>query len=277
MRSPPWPALVLLPLSLLSSLAVAREFPTARVLHQRTVHWVPGTAPVELHVAAGVATRVRLEAFPELVSLELTEGRSSVQLLPAGGSSFVLSPSEDFAVGERALVTVKLGQPDRVLSLLLVSREDGVDGEVRLVELRAPTPDELDVEVLTRVLGATPQGRVGLVVEGPWLQSSTVQVQVESILRLDSRVFVTLAVYPWRKSRAPWALARARLRVLLEDGSQVEMPLLLVSNLLKRDKQRYTLVAPLPEHSRRLFLAVEGEGAPQGFFPLPSGEETPSP
>jgi hypothetical protein len=228
-------------------------------------------------VAAGAATLVHLEAFSELVSLELTEGRSSVQLLPAGGSSFILSPSGDFAVGERALVTVKLGPPERILSLLLVSREDGVDGEVRLVQLRAPTPDDLDVDALTRVLGATPQGRVGLVMEGPGLQGSKVQVQVESILRLDSRVFVTLEVWCAKRSMEPWKLERARLQVLLEGGSRMEVPLLLVSNPMQRVKQRYILVAPLPEHSRCLFLAVEGEGAPQGFFPLPSCEEQPSP
>jgi len=66
-------------------------------------------------------------------------------------------------------------------------------------------------------------------------------------------------------------------QVLLEGGSQVEVPLLLVSNPMQREKQRYTLVAPLPERSQRLFLAVEGEGAPEGFFALPSGEENPSP
>ena len=277
MRSDLWPALVLPLLALLSSPAAAQERPAARVLHPRTVHWVPGAAPVELHVAAGTPTLVRLMAFPELVSLELTEGLPPIQLLPAGGASFVLSPSGDFAVGERALVTVKLGPPDLVLTLLLVSREDDVDGEVRLVRLRAPTPAELDVDSVARWLNAAPQGRVSLAVEGPWLQGSKVQVHVESILRLASRVFVTLAVCRGGRSKEPWKLERARLQVLLEGGAQVEVPLLLVPNPMRRDKQRYTLVAPLPERSRRLFLAVEGLDLPEGFFPLPSGEETPSP
>lgn len=276
MRSIFRPTLILSLLALLSLPAAAQEPPTASLL-RRTVFWAPRVAAVELHVAAGTATIVRLEAFPEILSLELTEGRSPVQLLPTGGFSFIIAPSSDFSVGERALVTLKLGSSDLVLTLLLVSREDMVDGEVRLVRLRAPTPSELDVDVLARVLNATPQGRLGLVVTGPQLRGSKVRVQVESILRLDSHVFVTLAVWRSGKGKEPWMLGRVRLQVLLEDGSQMEVPLLLVSSHLEGDQQRHTLVAPLPEHSLRLFLAVEGEGAPEGFFPLPSGEETSSP
>jgi hypothetical protein len=278
MRSALWTALALPLLALLSSPAAAREFPVARILQQRMAYSAPGAAPVELHVAAGTATTVRIEAFPELLSLELTEGRATLQLLPTGGASFIISPPGDFAVGERALVTVKLGPPELAVSLLLVSRKDVVDSEVRLALLRAPTLDELDVDSVARVLNATPRGRVSLAVEGPMLQGPKIRIQVESILRLDSRVFVTLVGCPVGKSRAPWKLERARLRVLLEGGSQVEVPLLLVSNPSKRaQQQRYTLVAPLPERSQRLFLKVEGEGAPEGFFPLPWSEERPSP
>lgn len=269
-------ALVLPLLALLSLPAAAQEAATARLLHQRSVYWAPGVAAVELHVAAGTSTVVRLEAFPERLALELTEGRSNVQLLPAGGSSFIVAPSSDFAVGERALVTVKLGPPDLVLTLLLVSQKDKVDGEVRLVRLRAPTPAEVDVDALARLLNATPQGRLSLAVKGPWVQGSKVQVQVESVLHLDARVFVTLAVCSRGKSKESWTLGRARLQVLLDGGAQLEVPLLLVSSHLEREQQRHTLVAPLPAHSRRLFLAVEGEGAPEEFFPLPSGKE-PSP
>jgi hypothetical protein len=278
MRSAPWTALALPLLVLLSSPAAARELPAARVLQQRTIYWVLGTAPVELHVAPGTTTTVRLKMFPELRSLELTEGRSTPQLHPIGGSSFSISPPGDFAVGERALVTVKLGTPAQTLPLLLVSREDVVDGEVQFVQLRAPTPKELDVDAVARVLSATPQGRLSLALKGPRLRGSKVQLQVESILRLDSHVFVTLVGYPVGESRTTWKLERARLRVLLEGGAQVEVPLLIISSPSKgTQQQRHTLIAPLPVRFMRLFLAVEGEGAPEDFFPLPSGEETPSP
>lgn len=276
MRSVPWTLLVL-PLLLLSSPAMAWEFPATRVLQQRTAYWAPGAAPVELHVASGVATTVRLEAFPELRSLEVTEGRSPLQLLPTGSTSFILSLPGNFAVGERALVTVKMGPPELALSLMLVSREDVVDGEVRLIRLRPPTPEELDVDSVVRFLQATPEGNVSLMVKGPRLQGSKVLVQVESILRTDSRVFVTLLACSVGRSNEPWKLERARLQVLLEGGAQVELPLRLISLSTNDDQQRHTLVAPLPARSLRLFLAVEGEGAPQDFFPLPSGREPPSP
>jgi hypothetical protein len=276
MRSVSRPALVLPLLALLSLPAAAQET-AARLLHQRTAYWSPGVAAVELHVAAGTSTLVRLESFPERLSLVLTEGRSNVQLLPAGDSSFIVAPSSDFALGERALVTVRLGPPDMVLTLLLVSREDRVDGEMRLVRLNAPTSTELDVDALARLLNATPQGRVSLAVKGPLLQGSKVRVQVESVLQMDARVFVTLAVCPKGRRKTLWEPERARLQVLLGDGSELEVPLLLVSSHLERVQQRHTLVAPLPERPLRLFLALEGEGAPEGFFPLSSGEERPLP
>lgn len=276
MRSAPWTALLPPLLVLLSSPAAARDLTATRVLQQRTAYWVPGGAPVELHVAPGAAATVRLEAFPELRSLELTEGRSSLQLLSTGSASFILVPPGDFAVGERALITVKLGTPELALSLLLVSREDVVDGEVRLVRLRAPTPDELEVDSVARFLNATSVGGVGHAGKGLRLQGSKVLVQVESILRADSRVFVTLETFSVGKGSGPWRLERARLQALLEDGSQVELPLSLVSGPSEQ-VQRHTLVAPLPTRTSRLLLAVEGEGAPEGFFPLPSVEEPPSP
>lgn len=277
MRSAPWTALFLFLLALSSSPAEAREFPAARVLQQRTAYWALGTAPVELHVAPGCATTVRLEAFPELRSLELTEGRSTPQLHPIDAASFSISPPGDFAVGERALVTVKLGPPELSLSLLLVSRKDVVDGEVRLVQLRAPTPEELDVDAVARLLSATPQEGLSLAVKGQRVRGSKIRVHVESILRLGSRMFLTFVLHPVGRNSAPWKLEQARLRVLLEGGAQVEVPLLLVFSPTKQVQQRYTLVAPLPERPLRLFLAVEGEGAPEGFFPLSSGGETSSP
>ncbi|HLM46867.1 MAG TPA: DUF2381 family protein, partial [Myxococcaceae bacterium] len=247
MRSAPWTALFLLLLALSSSPAEAREFPAARVLQQRTAYWALGTAPVELHVAPGCATTVRLEAFPELSSLELTEGRSTPQLHPIDAASFSISPPGDFAVGERALVTVKLGPPELSLSLRLVSRKDVVDGEVRLVRLRAPTPEELDVDAVARLLSATPQEGLSLAEEGLMIQGSKVRVEVESILRLGSRMFLTFALHSVRRSSGPWKLERARLRVLLEEGAQVEVPLLLVLTPTNQVQRRYTLVAPLPE------------------------------
>jgi hypothetical protein len=277
MRSAPWPALVPPLLVLLASPAAARDLTAARVLQQRTAYWASGGAPVELYVAPGMATTVRLEAFPELRSLVLTEGRSSLQLLPTGSASFILSLPGDFVVGERALISVKLETPELALSLLLVSREDVVDGEVRLVQLRAPSPDELEVDSAAHFLNATSQGHVGLAGKGPWRRGSKVRVQVESILRADSRVFITLVTVSVGRSNGPWRLERARLQALLEDGSQVEPPLLLVSSPSKQVQQRHTLVAPLPARMFRLLLAVEGEGAPEGFFPLPSVEEPPSP
>ncbi|HZH75867.1 MAG TPA: hypothetical protein VEY88_07540 [Archangium sp.] len=278
MRSAPWTALFLFLLALSSSPAEAREFPAARVLQQRTAYWALGTAPVELHVAPGCATTVRLEAFPELRSLEPTEGRSIPQLHPIDAASFSISPPGDFAVGERALVTVKLGPPELALSLLLVSRKDVVDGELRLVRLRAPTPEELDVDAVARLLSATPQEGLSLAEEeGLMMQGSKVRVEVESILRLGSRMFLTFALHSVRRSSGPWKLEQARLRVLLEEGAQVEVPLLLVLTPTNQVQRRYTLVAPLPERPLRLFLAVEGEGAPEGFFALSSSEKRSSP
>jgi len=278
MRPGPCPALLLPLLILLAPLAAAQEQPPVRVLHPRTVFWTPGEEPVELHVAAGTPTRVQLESFEHL-GLERME-TPSVQVLPASETAFILTPGQDFAPGERTRVTVKLSTaPDLELPLLLISGQGEVDSQVRLVQLRAPTPEELAMESMAQVLNTVPLGQVSLAVAGPVFQGPQVKVRVESVLRMDTRVFVTLAVWhrwPQRGSE-PLLVERVRLRAVLAGGTRVELPLLRIPGDSKHSWQRHTLIAPLPERSAQLSLAVEGEGAPEGFHMLPPGQEPSSP
>jgi hypothetical protein len=280
MRPVPCTALLLL-LALLPPPASAQEPPITTALRPRTLFWAPGAAPVELHIAAGSATVVHLEAFPQAHPLEPSKSLPGVRLLPADESSFVLLPSSDFAPGEQARLTVKLGPPPALeLPLLLVSREEAVDSQVRIVQLRPPSPEEQSVVALAQALNATSQEQGNLTVKGPLLCGAKVWVQVESILRLDSRVFVALVTYSRESTgrpAVPWKMEQARLRVLLEGGVPVELPLLLVSSPPMRGQQRHTLVAPLPARAVQLSLSVEGEGVPEGFHPLPLDAEAPPP
>jgi len=276
MRSGSCTALLLL-LVLLSPMAAAQELAPVRVLPPRTVFWAPGEMPVELHVAAGLTTRVILEGFPEPLGLERLE-TPTVQVLPASETAFILTPSQDFAPGERTRVTVKPGTaPGLELPLLLISQEGEVDGQVRLVRLQAPAPEELGSDSVAQVLNTVPQGQVSLVVNGPVLSGPKVTVRVESILRTDARVFVTLAVWWQRPCAEPWRLQQAWLQALLDSGARVELPLLRVAREPESCRQRHTLVAPVPGSIVQLSLAVEGEGAPEGFHPLFSGQESSSP
>ena len=272
---------VLLLLTLLPPLATAQEPSAPPTLRPRTLFWTPGNAPVELHVTAGSATVIHLEAFPEAHPLEASESLPAVRLLPVDETSFVLLPSNDFAPGEQTFLTVKLGPPSTLeLPLLLVSHKEPVDSLVRLVQLRAPSPEEQSVTAIAQALNATSQKQGSRSVKGPKLRGSKVWVRVESILRLDSRVFVSLVTYSQKSSdmsAAPWKLEQARLRALLEGSVPVELPLLLVSSPPKYGQQSHTLVAPLPARASQLSLCVEGEGTPKGFYPLPLDAEPSSP
>ncbi|HSP77069.1 MAG TPA: hypothetical protein VLQ93_00970 [Myxococcaceae bacterium] len=227
-----------------------------------------------LHVASGNATIVRIAGLGESVPLELPENGDLLQFLPLSPSAFVLVPSEEFTVGERLLLTVNRGA--EALTLTLVSVRDEVDTEVRLIPLRAPTADEMGMVPLAGHLMGAQQGQVSMAGPRPLIRGETVWVRVESVLRLGSRVFVTLSLLGAGRNTGDWKREQFRLRARLEDGVQVELPLLLVSSP-SVDRQRYTIVAPLPEQVRRLELATEARGAPRGFHPLPLGEEEPAP
>jgi hypothetical protein len=210
--------------------------------------------------------------------LELAEGPSTVRLLPSDEDAFLVAVSEDFVPGERARVTVKLGPPPALeVPLLLVSRKDRMDGEVRLVRLQAPTLESLGVEGLARALQAAPQGHMRLEVQGPEYQGPKVRLHVESVLYLDSHVFVTVVTWTVGRRMAAWTLEQVRLKAFLEDGSQVELPLLRLPEPLEMRRHHHLLVAPLPEHTLRLLLAVEDKDAPRDFHPVSLTEERASP
>jgi len=272
---------ILLLLFLLPFPARAQEPSTPPSLRSRTLFWAPGATPVELHVEAGRATVIHLEAFPEAHPLEASMSPLPVRLLPADATSFVLLPSSNFAPGEQTLLTVKLGPPPALeLPLLLVSYREPVDSQVHLIQLRAPSPEEQSVVAIAQALNATSLKQGNRTVKGAMFRGSKVWVRVESILHLDSRVFVPLVTYSQESSdmsAAPWKLEQARLRALLEGSVPVELPLLLVSSPPKYGQQSHTLVAPLPARASQLSLCVEGEGAPEGFYPLPLDAEPSSP
>ncbi len=165
MRSVPCPAPLLLVLLALPS--AAQEVSPVRLL-PRTVFWSSRSGPVELQVVPGSATFLRLEGFPSTQSPQLAEGPSTVRLLPSEADAFLVTVSRDFAAGERARVTVKLGPPPALeVPLLLVSRKDRGDGEVRLVRLQAPTLESLGVEGLARASRPRPRDTCASKSRGP--------------------------------------------------------------------------------------------------------------
>ncbi len=94
---------------------------------------------------------------------------------------------------------------------------------------------------------------------------------------MDAQVFVTVRAWATRRRRVSWTLEQLRLQAVLEDGAQVELPLLVLPSPGWGRHPHHTLVAPLPERTLRLLLAVEDEGAPKDFHSVSPSEERASP
>lgn len=273
MRPAPWLLLSLL----LSSPAAAREAAGAPALQRRTLV-VPSrpdrVPPLELHLAAGVATLVYLDLSPEALEPSWKDARVQVARMADGSLIFVLT--RNLAPGEQVLLSV----PTRAgpLRFALVTRHDAVDLQVRLV--RAPdSPREQDLEPVARSLLDAPDSRATLLVPQGTVDRHLREArgQVESLLWMGRRFFVTVAVRSRKEGTRPWPLVQARLRATLAEGELREWPAHLLSGEAGDIRQCHVLIGLLPEGASRLELALDGEDAPGDFRPLPLDQEPSHP
>jgi len=239
----------------------------------------PGRVPpLELHVAAGVATLVSFDSPPSPEALEPFRGDAPVQLVRLVDGSLILVPSRHLAPGEQVHLSWSTGAGAEPLRFVLVTRRDVVDLQVRVV--RAPNPSsEQDAESLARSLLAAPDSRASLVVPQVTADHHPRDTfgRVESVLWLGRRFFATVAVRSRKEGAPPWRLVQARLRTTLADGELLEWPAHLLSGKAGTIRQRHVLTGLLPEGASRLELALDGEATPGDFHPLPPDEEPTHP
>jgi len=259
---------------LVSMTAAARETRQGTVL----VVGPLGGEPSVLYVAARLSTLVDFEGLMEPRVLLTPELRERVQVLPVGARSLVVIPVRDLGEEERLLLPVtgrtESGEPV-TLTLALVTRRDEVDLEAR-VSFASGWPGRA---------GATEQGQLGTVAgmllashapgAPPKLalrmpgrtrilaQAEGVRAWVESILRLDRRLFVTVAVEKVDPLSSPWRLVRVRLEAGCRDArkeGEPSLPVLITSAASEPRQQRHTFATVLPEGAGCLSLMLEEDG-----------------
>jgi len=267
-RPGPWLLLSLL----LSTVAVARGGSSGPALQRRTL--VPPSRPeqvppLELHVAAGVVTHVRVETLPPPLVPVLAPHGGRIQLVQLDDGSLLLVSSSDLAPGEQVLLSVSTGVGAEPLRFVLVTRRDAVDLQVRVV--RAQDSDEEDgTESLARSLLAAPNARATLAVPQQVVGHNPRWSfgQVESVLWMGRRLFATVAVRSSKREVSAWTPAQARLRATLADGVLLEWPARLFPGAT-RGRQLHLLTGLLPEGASRLEVALDEAESPGDFQPLP--------
>jgi hypothetical protein len=244
---------------------------------QRRILVVPAqpgeVPPVELHVAADMATLVQFEAPLKPGALKLPEHEEHIQLGPMGDDSMVILLTRPLADGEQVTLTLDSGPGTTPLRFVLVTRHDMVDARVRVVHARGSTDDD-GAESLARSLLAAPDARATLDVPRKMVKYNArdSRGQVESVLWVGRRFFATVAVSNRRKGTQPHKLVQARLRATLADGVLLEWPAHLLSEVATPIRQRHVITGLLPEGASRLALALDGEDSPGVFRPLSMDE-----
>lgn len=274
MRPGPWLLLLLLSLP-----ASALAQPGAPSLRRRTLvapSRPSAVPPLPVLLSPGVATFLQLDASLASATPRLPVDEARIQLLPAGGGSWVLVPSPDLPEGARVPLTVDSAPGAEPLRFSLVSQRDAVDVQVRVV-LAAPSSEEDSAELLAQHLLDSPEARVThLVPQKQERRPVHSRVELRSVLWMGRRFFATVLVRR-QKSAPRWHLVQVRLRVTLADGSLQEWPARLLSGAPGDWRQRHVFTGLLPEGASRPELALDGEDAPGGFQPLPEDEEPGSP
>jgi Protein of unknown function (DUF2381) len=276
----PRPWTVLLWVLFVSTTAATRARATGRETRQGTVLVAshPGGAPPVLYVAAPLSSLVTFEDLSEPRALLTPELLERVQVLPVGARSLVVVPGRDLAEGERILLPVtgrtEAGEP-LTLTLALVTRRDEVDLEARVTlgsgwPGRPETTEQGRQGAVAGMLLAshapdTPP-KLALLLPGKarmLAQASRVQAWIESILRLDRRLFLTVAIENMDLLSSPWRLARVRLEAGCRDarrGTEPSLPVLVTSGAPGPWQQLHTFATLLPEGTRCLALTLEEDG-----------------
>lgn len=265
----------LLPAVLLSTSAIAGPSrATSPALLRRTLVLPsrPGRVPpVELYVAAGMATLLRF-ALPLTRAPEFAPDDERIQRVLLEDGTWVLVPAVDLAPGERVPVTVLLEEGAEPLRFVLVTRGDAVDLSVRVVCPR-PSADEDGAESVARSLLSAPDARASLVIPQSVGEhnSEDSRGQVQSVLWMGRRFFATVGVWNLhlkKEDKPEWSPVQARLRATLSDGELLEWPARLVSGVL-RGGRLHAFTGLLPEGASRLEVALDAQDAPGDFRPLP--------
>lgn len=208
--------------------------------------------PLELSVAAGVATLVRFEA-PLSRAPEFAPDDGRIQRVLLEDGTWVLVRTVDLAPGERVLVT----------------RGDAVDLSVHVL-CPQPSADEDGAESVARSLLAAPDARASLVLSQAGVEYSLgdSRGRVQSVLWMGRRFFATVGVRNLKEDGPGWSPVQARLRATLTGGELLEWSARLVSGVL-RGRRLHALTGLLPEGASRLDVALDAQDAPGDFRPLP--------
>jgi hypothetical protein len=257
-----------------STTAIAREPRQGTVL----VAGRPGEPPAVLYVAAGIATLVRFEGLVEPRVHLTAEERERLHVAPLGERSLAVAPVKDLEEGERVALTVtgrtESGGPLK-LPLVLVTRRDEVDAEawVRLSPVSArpaEATEEGEVGAVAGMLLAShvPEGRPRLALAIPQRtpsdeQATALQARVDSVLRVDRHLFVTVAIGSRELTREPWRLVRVRLEVGCAGarvGAARALPVRMTHRAVGEQWRFHTFATRLPEGVECLEVTLEEDG-----------------
>ncbi len=261
----PW--LVPLQVLLVSLLAASQAGATGREPRQGTVLVVgrPGAAPPVLYVASRFSTLVDFEGLLEPRAPLTPELEARVRVAPMGPRSLVIVPVHDLAEGERLLLPVtgrtEAGEP-RSLTLALVTRRDEVDAQVS-VSLAMEASEET-LLLVSPEPGTRP--RMALVTpEEGWAlqQSGGIQARVDSVLRVERRLFVSVDIRSPHLTSRPWRLSRVRLETRCGGApadAESPAPVLISTAAFGPRGQRLTFSTRIPEGAGCLALTLEEDG-----------------
>jgi hypothetical protein len=256
---------------LASTTAIAREPRQGTVL----VAGRPGEPPAVLYVAAGIASLVRFEGLMEPRVQLTAEERERLQVAPLGERSLAVAPVKDLEEGERVTLTVtgrtESGGP-LTLPLVLVTRRDEVDAEawVRLFPVSARPAEATEVGVVAGMLLAShvPRTRPRLALAIPERtpsreQATGVHAHVDSVLRVDRHLFVTVAIGSRELTLEPWRLVRVRLEAGCAGarvGAARALPVFMTHRAVGEHWGFHTFATRLPEGVECLEVTLEEDG-----------------
>lgn len=267
MRPGAWLLLLLVPcLSAVAGESSSSEVPSRRRTVVLSARDRQGP-PLEVHVAAGVATLLVFEA-PLKPSVVLPAGEARFKLRTMEENEFVLLPVSDVPPNESILLTVDAGADVGLLRLSLVTRAE-VDLRVRFIRAQDSAEDDAAGQ-LARQLLDTAEGQPLFVVPQREVrhQRGTARAQIDSVLWLGQRLFVTLSVRCSQRGSQPWQLAQVRLRTTLPDGVLQDWSARLVKGETTEHVQRHVFTSLMPAGATQLEVAFDSTDSAGAFHPL---------